>query len=98
MIFLSRAKITRKDDDSNPAWRGIVRPHLPFHSKETYMKKTILTFGLISGAISSVMMIATVPFANHGSGSLVLGYTTIVLSFLLVFFGIRSYRDNQGNG
>ena len=62
------------------------------------MKKTILTFGLIAGAISSVMMIATIPFAKHGSGSLVLGYTTIVLSSLLVFFGIRSYRDNQGNG
>lgn len=62
------------------------------------MKKTIVTFGLISGAISSVMMIATVPLAKHGSGSLVLGYTTIVLSLLLVFFGIRAYRDNQGNG
>jgi len=62
------------------------------------VKKTIVTFGLISGAISSVMMIATVPLAKHGSGSLVLGYTTIVLSLLLVFFGIRAYRDNQGNG
>ena len=29
---------------------------------------------------------------------MVIGYTTIVLSFLLVFFGIRSYRDNVGNG
>ena len=28
----------------------------------------------------------------------VLGYTIIVLSFLLMFFGIRSYRDNAGNG
>ena len=28
------------------------------------MKKTILTFGLISGAISSLMMVATVPFAD----------------------------------
>ena len=28
----------------------------------------------------------------------VVGYTIIVLSFLLVFFGIRSYRDNAGNG
>jgi Protein of unknown function (DUF4199) len=64
------------------------------------MKKTILTFGLISGAISSLMMVATVPFA-HRIGfdkGLVIGYTTIVLSFLLVFFGIRSYRDNTGNG
>ena len=64
------------------------------------MKKTILIFGLISGAISSLLMMATVPFA-HKIGSdkaLILGYTTIVLSFLLVFFGIRSYRDNVGNG
>lgn len=30
--------------------------------------------------------------------SAVVGYTTIVLSFLLVFFGIRSDRDNLGNG
>jgi uncharacterized protein DUF4199 len=64
------------------------------------MKKTIITFGLISGAISSLMMVATVPFAHRigNNQALVLGYTTIVLSFLLVFFGIRSYRDNAANG
>jgi Protein of unknown function (DUF4199) len=64
------------------------------------MKKTILTFGLISGAISSLMMVATVPFADRigFDKGLVIGYTAIVLSFLLVFFGIRSYRDNAGNG
>jgi Protein of unknown function (DUF4199) len=64
------------------------------------MKKTILIFGLISGAVSSLMMIATIPFA-HGNGfdhGLIVGYTAIVLSFLLVYFGIRSYRDNVGNG
>src|ERR1700732_111507 len=64
------------------------------------MKKTILTFGLISGAISALMMVATVPFADRigfDKGA-VIGYTTIVLSFLLVFFGIRSYRDNIGHG
>ena len=62
------------------------------------MKKTILVFGLISGAISSLMMIATVPFADRIGHSYVLGYTTIVLSLLLVFFGVRSYRDNVGKG
>jgi amino acid transporter len=64
------------------------------------MKKTVLTFGLISGAISSLLMVATLPFL-HKIGfnkGLVLGYTAIVLSFLLVFFGIRSYRDNAGDG
>ena len=64
------------------------------------MKKIILTFGLISGVISSILMIASVPFMkrpdfDHGY---VLGYTTIVLSLLLVFFGVRSYRDNVGKG
>jgi hypothetical protein len=64
------------------------------------MKRTVLIFGLISGVLSSLMMIATVPFLHrigfdHGE---VIGYTAIVLSFLLVFFGIRSYRDNVGNG
>ena len=28
------------------------------------MKKTVLTFGLISGAISSLLMVATLPFAQ----------------------------------
>lgn len=64
------------------------------------MRKTILTFGLISGAISSLMMVATVPISRRigMDQGVVLGYTSIVLSFLLVFFGIRSYRDNIGNG
>jgi len=64
------------------------------------MKKTVLTFGLISGAISSLLMVATLPFAHRigFNKALIVGYTTIVLSFLLVFFGIRSYRDNAGNG
>jgi hypothetical protein len=64
------------------------------------MKKTILTFGVISGAISALMMVATVPFADRigFDRSEYVGYTIIVLSFLLVFFGIRSYRDNVGKG
>jgi len=64
------------------------------------MKKTILTFGLISGVIISVLMIATVPFADRlGFGhSYLVGYTTMILAFLLVYFGIRSYRDNIGDG
>jgi hypothetical protein len=64
------------------------------------VKKTILVFGLISGVISSLLMIASVPLMrrpdfDHGY---VLGYTAIVLSLMLTFFGIRSYRDNVGNG
>lgn len=64
------------------------------------MRKTVLTFGLISGAISSLMMAAIVVFGDRigfDRGE-VISYTSIVLSFLMVFFGIRSYRDNIGNG
>ncbi len=64
------------------------------------MKKTILTFGLISGAIISVLMVASMLFADRiGPGhSYLVGYTTMILAFLLVYFGIRSYRDNFGGG
>lgn len=64
------------------------------------MKKTVLTFGLISGAVLSVMMAATMPFMEKigFDRGMVIGYTTMVLAFLLVFFGIRSYRENIGNG
>src|SRR5215813_6920959 len=65
------------------------------------MRKTIVTFGLISGAISSLSMLSYVPFI-HGTAfekyGLLLGYTGMVLSFLLVFFGVRSYRDNVNGG
>jgi Protein of unknown function (DUF4199) len=64
------------------------------------VKKTILTFGLISGAVLSLMMGLTVPFQDKIGldHSYVIGYTTIVLSMLFTFFGIRSYRDNVGKG
>jgi len=64
------------------------------------MKKTVLTFGLIAGAISAVMMLVTVRFsAKIGfDKGVYLGYTTIVLAALLVFFGVRSYRDKAAGG
>jgi hypothetical protein len=64
------------------------------------MKKTVIIFGLISGAISSLLMAGTIPMANRIGFDRAewLGYTTIVLSMLLVFFGVRSYRENVSEG
>src|SRR5580698_2930421 len=61
------------------------------------MKKTVLAFGLIAGVIISVLMDCSLLVANKlGSGhSMLLGYTIMVASFMLVYFGIRSYRDNN---
>ena len=64
------------------------------------MKKTVLTFGLIAGAIMAVMMFSTLPFVDKigfDKGEIV-GYTTMIVAFMLVFFGIRSYRENVSGG
>jgi hypothetical protein len=64
------------------------------------MKRIVIIFGLLSGAVSSAMMFLTLPLINNGTvnnhNGEVIGYTAIFLSFLLVFFGIRSYRENAG--
>ena len=64
------------------------------------MKKTVLTFGLISGVFSSVMMLLTLPLLDRigFDRGVILGYSLIVLSFLFVFFGVRSYRENVAGG
>jgi hypothetical protein len=64
------------------------------------MKKIVLTFGLIAGVIASVLMGGSLLIADKiGSyHSMLLGYTIMVASFLLIYFGVRSYRDNTLGG
>jgi len=64
------------------------------------MRKIVLTFGLIAGAILSAMMLITLPFHDEigFDNSAIVGYTTMVLAFLMVFFGVKSYRDNVAGG
>jgi hypothetical protein len=64
------------------------------------MKKTVITFGLISGAIMASMMLAMLLLIDRigfDKGEII-GNTTMVVAFLMVFFGIRSYRENVGGG
>ena len=64
------------------------------------MQKIVLTFGLLSGVVAAVLMAATMPFAERigFDRMLVVGYTSIVISMLFVYFGVRSYRDNVLGG
>jgi hypothetical protein len=65
------------------------------------MKNTVIRYGLISGALISLMMVLTMPFHDQigfGTTGLVVGYTTMVLAFLLIYFGVRSYRDTVAGG
>ena len=64
------------------------------------MKRTVLTFGLISGLVSAGLMFLTARLLEsigYEKGE-ILGYTGIVMAGLIVFFGIRSYRNGAGGG
>jgi hypothetical protein len=64
------------------------------------MKRIVLVFGLIAGVMVSAMMLVSMAFINkiNPNHSYLIGYTTMVLAFLMVYFGIRSYRDNVTGG
>src|SRR5688500_5941270 len=70
------------------------------HSPDHTMKRTVLTFGLISGAIMALMIGVTIPFNEVLGFDLaeVIGYTSIIAASLQIFFGVRSYRDNVAGG
>lgn len=64
------------------------------------MKKTVWNYGLLSGALGMVWLIVFKNFEQKIGFELgeVLGYVSIILSFSVIFFAIRSYRDQQLNG
>ena len=64
------------------------------------MRKVVLTFGLIGGGLLALMVLATAPFHDQigFDRGVYVGYTTMVVAFLMVYFGVLSYRDNVAGG
>ena len=64
------------------------------------MTKTVIIFGLISGAIAGFLMWILMSFVGKGSidfdSGMIWGYATMIIALSLVFFGIKSYRDKNG--
>ena len=64
------------------------------------MTKIVLIFGLISGAIAGFLMWILMSFVGKGAidfdMGMVWGYATMIIALSLVFFGVKSYRDNNG--
>lgn len=64
------------------------------------MTKIVVIFGLISGAIAAGLMWLLIASVNSGSVNLdngmLWGYATMIIALSLIFFGIKSYRDNNG--
>ena len=68
------------------------------------MKKNIIIYGLIAGAVVAVLMLSTVNYISHCEGnvdydtSMLIGYASMLIAFSLVFVGIRNYRDKYNEG
>lgn len=62
------------------------------------MKRIVVRSGVIAGIFLALVMALTMPLVHKGTlkHSEVLGYTTMVLAFIMVFVGIRSYRETAG--
>lgn len=64
------------------------------------MRRIVLKFGLIAGAIMAVTFLIAFPFHDRigWDMGLVVGYSSMVVAFLSVYFGIRTYRDEVAGG
>ncbi len=65
------------------------------------MKKVAITYGFIAGTIVSTMMFVTMSLYKGGvdlQNGEIIGYSTMIIALAMVFFGIKSYRDNYSGG
>jgi hypothetical protein len=66
------------------------------------MTKIVLTFGLISGLIIAALVWTAAGLAESNAIDFqrldIVGYASMLIALTMVFFGIKSYRDNVGNG
>lgn len=65
------------------------------------MKRIVWTYGLIGGVIVGILMAVGTTLYREGVVSLdwgeLIGYSSMVLAFLMVFFGVRAYRDGRAD-
>lgn len=66
------------------------------------MQKVTIIFGLLAGVIVSVFMVIIMALCENGTinpdNSNFIGYGSMVIALSMIFFGIKSYRDNFLNG
>lgn len=68
------------------------------------MQKLVLTFGGIAGlVVTTLMLLSSSLWMGEGSApdfqtAEILGYLSMIVSLSMIYFGIRSYRDNHLGG
>lgn len=66
------------------------------------MKRIVIIYGLIAGAIVSLIMVTTQPLYEQGTlnfdNGMVIGYASMVIALSMIFFGVKTYRDQHLKG
>lgn len=65
------------------------------------MKKLVLVYGIIAGLIVTGMMaFSTSYYCSKGDfeGGMIYGYSAMLLSFSMIFVGVKSFRDKHESG
>ncbi|HRJ29227.1 MAG TPA: DUF4199 domain-containing protein [Cyclobacteriaceae bacterium] len=66
------------------------------------MKKIILTYGIISGVVVSIMLVVTQPLFRNGTLNIdngeYVGFTTMIVALSLIFVAIKKFRDQHLQG
>jgi len=65
------------------------------------MKKIVLTYGLIAGAIVAAFMLFSVYLFIHNpnfDAGMLFGYSGMIIAFSFSYVGIKNYRDKQNGG
>lgn len=64
------------------------------------MKKIVFTYGAIAGAIMALMLLISgllIGDDNFAKYGMAFGYASMILAFTLIFFAIRTYRQQHEN-
>lgn len=64
------------------------------------MRKIVLTYGLIAGGIMAAMLLVSgllMGDGNFAKYGMAFGYASMLLAFTLIFFAIRTYRQQNDN-
>jgi Protein of unknown function (DUF4199) len=71
-------------------------------AKENPMRKVTIIFGLIAGVTICIFSFFIMALCENGTitfdKSDFIGYGSLIIALSMIFFGIKSYRDNYQNG
>jgi len=66
------------------------------------MRKIVLIYGLIAGAVVSGMLVISQPLLRQGiinyENGMIVGYTSMVIALSVIFFAVKTFRDQYGDG